>query len=148
MKDIVLQLISLPIAVLIYITGQFILMFIITPLSKQRELISEIAYELTFNENNLYATSNSIDEKEDLERTKLQSKFRTLASKLEPVSKSIFFYNFMSCVKATLPIKDIKEARSELIGLSNGVFSCPSKENERGYQKKRVKKTRQLLKIS
>ena len=147
MSDVWAQLLSLPIAVLVFISGQFILMFIIQPLSKQRELIAEIAFELTYNGNKLYASVNPIPEKELPERKELCNKFRTLASRLQPISGNIFFYNILSKIRITLSSDNINNATSELIGLSNGVFDVPASHGERGYQHERIKKIRELLKI-
>ncbi len=149
MSDIWAQLISLPIAVLVFISGQFILMFIIQPLNKQKKLIAEIAFELTYNQNKLYASKQDIsdEDKEYPERKELCNKFRILASRLEPVSSGIYFYWILSKIRATISHDKIKEATSELIGLSNGVFDTPASHGERGYQNKRAEKIRELLNI-
>ncbi|MEA3492788.1 MAG: hypothetical protein U9R38_00160 [Candidatus Margulisiibacteriota bacterium] len=137
-------------SVVIFIFGQFILEFVIKPISEQRKLISEIGFELTYNSGKLYAHKGweKMGDEEKDERKSLHNKFRYLASKLKPVSTSISLYGFLSLLKILLPIDDIISAEGRLIGLSNGVFDTQKQDEARGYQYKSADEVRKLLRIN
>jgi hypothetical protein len=115
------------------------------PWLELRDLISKIAYELTFNENNLYRQPGvPLD---STEKSGLQRKFREFASLLEPTASKICMYDLLSSFRITLPITDLQEAKSALIGLSNGFVNI-QQPGDRGYQHEAVDNIRTLLRIN
>lgn len=121
----------------VYVLGQLISKFVIDPIHEQRKLIGEIGDAMIFYAN-VYLTNdlNSISLEEKKELSEAQQKYRQLASLLRSRTHLIPNYKFWEIFGLVKRRHDVEEASSELIGLSNQVFS---KENFDNIESRRTK---------
>jgi len=116
---------------LIFVTGQIILKFIIEPIHKQKEIIGEIADALIYYAN-VYTHPVFKDESKNSEvgkkREKGHEEFRKFACQIVSKTQLIPYYETLSTLKIVTKKQKIIKARGNLIGLSNGMWSCIDSE--------------------
>ena len=114
---------------MIYVFGQIIDKFFIKPIFDQKQTIGEIFDSLIFYAN-IYANPYT-----NGDRTKYDSankKFRELASLLVVKTELIPGYNFLSRINITIPRNNISKVHTELIRLSNSLYSSPTQSGNAG----------------
>ena len=110
-------------AVSIFVVGQFILKSIIEPIQELKKEIAVILGDLIFYAN-IYSNPGTA-EKEVID--KASNVLRKYSSELIAKSSIIPFYNLWYYLRLVPSYKDIENVSSNLIGLSNSLYSSPSK---------------------
>jgi len=126
--------------VLVYVIGQILVKFVIEPIHEQKKLLGEIADSLIFY-SNIYTSPGLIPKKSH----EAHEKFRQQATLLLSKTHMIPNYSFFSCLGMVVCQRDIEEAFSNLIGLSNSVFRSPNDSGTRNSDT--AKKIKSLLKL-
>ncbi|ETB64125.1 TPA: hypothetical protein DIC38_00595 [Candidatus Nomurabacteria bacterium] len=103
--------------VVIYAFGQILLKFFIKPIYEQKKIISEINDTIIF-----YANRFGIYKEIHSKAEEVSDKLRSLSTQLRARTKMIPFYNHFQKCGFVVPEKDINDACSALIGLSNSVY--------------------------
>jgi hypothetical protein len=125
-------------AVIVLVAGQALSKFVIEPIHKQVTLVGEICDAIVF-----YANVYANPSKAPLERKDEASKtFRKLASQLKAITTGIPLYNFWAKFKLVPSKSDASKAYSNLIGLSNGVYS-----EDGGLNHERAREIERLLRL-
>ena len=119
--------------VLVYITGQLIMKFIIEPVHDQKKVIGEIADAIIFYGNKYYFPSYPVSAVGAVDLTSYYKKakdekrvgdgIRKLGSLLIAKTHMIPFYKQLATIRIVKPMKNIVKAKKALIGLSNLVGS-------------------------
>ena len=125
---------------LIFVVGQLLSRFVIEPIHEQRKLIGEIADAVIFYAN-AYLTSDltSIDAEERKRLDTAQQRYRQLATLLRSRTHLIPAYSLLEKLKLVRRQTAVRQASSELIGLSNEVFSTSEHRfNSRIRRKERL----------
>jgi hypothetical protein len=137
MKIIVLtSMVTILGGVTIFVLGQIILKFYIEPIQQFRLHIGKITDALIFYAN-LYSNPGT-NVKEQVKEA--SNEIRKLASELISTSAVVPLYRTWSSLKIIPKLKNIKEARSNLIGLSNSLFSSQNNSQESKFNRERVEK--------
>ncbi|WP_238903420.1 hypothetical protein [Clostridium sp. YIM B02506] len=142
------------IGVLVFIIGQFILKFLIEPLSEYKRLKSKIAYALVFYAN-MYSNPTEITEEfiKDIEAVKNleEAKFymRNLSAEFSGWLQVMPFYGFFSIIRIIPSRKKADEVRGYLIGISNSLAYSKgvSMHNLIDANYKRQQKISKILKL-
>lgn len=107
--------------VVVYAFGQILLKFFIEPIYEQKRIVAEINDTLIF-----YANQFGIHFEINPEAEKISDKIRSLSTQLRARTKMIPFYDHFQKCGLILSQKDIDDACSALIGLSNSVYQNES----------------------
>jgi len=126
--------------VLVFMLGQIVVKFVIDPIKELKELLGEIQFSLIFYAQAIYTP---VDDRAGEDAA--QKVIRDLASKLRAKTEVIPWYSFFSRIsKGFLPLKkNVMEASSQLIGLSNSL----KKEDRSEGNAVRIEKIERLLNI-
>jgi len=130
--------------IIIFVTGQIILKFVIDPILELNRLRGEIAHSLIYYAN-IYSNTSPIytDLTEDARfRNEVQENFRKLGSQLCPKASIIPWFNIWELLRIVPKFQDVMEATSQLIGLSNSVHDVNV-----NFNRSRREKIQTLLKI-
>lgn len=124
--------------VLVFVLGQIMVKFVIDPIKELKEVFGEIQFSLIFHAQAIYTPVGDRDG-EDV----AQIVIRDLASKLRAKTEVIPWYSFFSRISKGFipPRKNIMDASTQLIGLSNSV----KKEDRSEINHDRVEKIGKLL---
>ncbi len=124
--------------VLIFVLGQIVVKFLIDPIKELKEILGEIQFSLIFHAQAIYTP---VEDRAGEDAA--QKVIRDLASKLRAKIEVIPWYSLCSRISREFlpPKKNIMDASSQLIGLSNSV----KKEDRSEVNRNRVEKIRKLL---
>jgi hypothetical protein len=135
--------------VLIFVVSQIVLKFVLEPIYDLNKLRGEIAYSLMFYANVYMDSFPSLagfittNFGEDIKvRDNVQKIFREQASLLCPKASVIPWFKMWELLKIVPRYRDIAEATTELIGLSNSIH-----DKGMEFNKLRRDKIRKLLNI-
>ena len=103
----------------VYVLGQFTLKLIIEPIQEFKKEIAEIINVIGFHAN-ITSNPNMIDQEQSSEISKI---LRKHAINLESKSSIIPFYKMFENIRLLPKNENIEKASSELIGLSNSLYS-------------------------
>ncbi|WP_438445880.1 hypothetical protein [Gorillibacterium sp. sgz5001074] len=139
---------------IVFFFSQIILKYIIEPLSDFRKLRSQISVQLVYYANIYsnqftYNEENARDEKLVNRLDEVSITFRKLASELIGISNTIPYYNLFTILRIIPSRNNIKNASSNLIGLSNSIWKFGSNDEDSNlrYNKERKNEIVRLLKI-
>lgn len=130
--------------VIVYVLGRIIEKFIIEPIHSQKEVIGIIADQLIFFAN-LYLNPSS--DYHDEKYRKASEEIRRLSSILNAKTFAVPCYKFLEKIKVVDPKKNILEASTNLIGLSNSFFLVPIERTQALQNDSRANRIRVLLRI-
>ena len=125
--------------VLIYVIGQILMKFVIDPIHELKAHIGRITDSLIFYAN-VYGNPGSLSTDET---RKASDELRRLASELMSKRSVIPWYRFWSCLRMVPRLSDIRCTRSNLVGLSNGVFRA----DDLMHNTKRVEEIKKALRL-
>ncbi|SFS70204.1 hypothetical protein [Paenibacillus sp. BC26] len=139
---------------IIFFFSQIILKYLIEPISDYRKLRYQISIQLVFYANRIsnpveFNDVNSKNEKLVKDVNEASNAFRKLASELIGVINIIPMYPLFSLIRLVPNTKDIIDASSNLIGLSNSIwkYGDDNEEPQRKYNEENRKEIKRLLKI-
>jgi hypothetical protein len=124
--------------VLVFVVGQIIIKFVIEPIHEFRKFTGEIADALIFY-CNVYSNPGLAREEE---LNEAQRTFRQQAAKLLSKAHTVSGYNLWAWCRLLPMRKDLQEAASYLIGISNGVFDKSQSASENNDKRRRVIESR------
>ncbi len=108
--------------VVVLVIGQFLTKFVVEPIHRQFALVGEIADALTFYAN-VYCNPG-VGEKKLMDEA--STTLRKLASQLKAITLSIRLYSLWAKLRIVPMRSDVALVSSNLIGLSNGIYSSES----------------------
>ncbi|WNR43667.1 hypothetical protein [Paenibacillus roseipurpureus] len=140
--------------VIVFFFSQILLKYIIEPISDFRKIRSQISVQLIYYANiysNLfkYNEENKNNEKLVVRLDEVSNTFRKLASELIGISNIIPFYSLFSIMRLIPSRKNIQSASSNLIGLSNSIWTngINNEDNNMKYNRERKNEIVKLLRI-
>jgi hypothetical protein len=115
--------------VLVFVLGQILLIFVVQPINRQIEAISEVADFLIFYANKYTNPGReglglSMDDKKEEALKEVSNKARALASKLIVCTQAIPFYKGLVRIKLARDLENIQKASQGLFYLSNNLFQA------------------------
>ncbi len=124
--------------VLVFVLGQIFVKFVIEPIKDLKEVLGEIHFSLVFHAQAIYTPAGDRAGEDAAQKV-----IRDLASKLRAKTEVIPWYSLCSRISRGFlpPRKNIMDASSQLIGLSNSL----KQEDRSEVNHNRVEKIRKLL---
>jgi len=127
--------------VVVYVAGQIFVKFVLEPIHEFYKLTGEIGHALIYYAN-VY-TNTGLAERETLEEA--HRLFRRQSCDLFARTYAIPIYSLWTKLRLIPPRKEVLEAGSDLIGLSNGVLDTSNRSIE--SNSKRRSRVERLLRI-
>ena len=131
------------IGVSVYVFSRIISKFIIEPIYEQRRVIGEIADALYFYAR-IYANPGSLSLQQ---LNQISDELRKLSTLLRAKTHLIPFYGFFEKICVVPKLSNIREASSELIGLSNSLGKPPLRMTATAIAVKNVKRADNIKKL-
>lgn len=122
------------VAIVIGISSYILTAFVGKPIRAYWDLRAEIAKSLVF-----YANADSVSRADDPLVMEAERKYRDLASSLTGIANGIPLYGLWAKLRIVPSLRELEDARSNLIGLSNGI-GVPNRSLDNSKRHERIRK--------